>query len=97
MLVGEAGRRLQGLLGKLGITKSYTIINAYLYSVYGSVKAKTAKNPELIAYRNLWIDAVIAGGKIEGVLALGMAADQAWQTWKQTPIGLGTNLAYCPY
>src|SRR5688500_3546130 len=44
VLVGEAGRRLQGFLAKLGITKSYSIVNAYLYSVYGSVKAKTAKN-----------------------------------------------------
>src|SRR6476620_12118752 len=35
-LVGEAGRRIQGLLAKLGITRSYVFINTYLYSVYGS-------------------------------------------------------------
>jgi len=96
VLVGEAGRRLQGLLGKLGITKSYSIINTYLYSVYGSVKAKTSKNADLIAYRNRWIDAVLAGGNIEGVLALGTAADDAWQSWKQTPNGQATNLAFAP-
>jgi hypothetical protein len=96
VLVGEAGRRLQGFLAKLGITKSYSIVNAYLYSVFGSVKAKTAKNPALAAYRNRWIDALIAGGRVEGVLALGTAADQAWQIWKQTPTGQATNLAYAP-
>src|SRR5262249_60579276 len=37
ILVGEAGRRLQGFLAKLGITRSYVLINTFLYSVYGSV------------------------------------------------------------
>ena len=49
ILVGEAGRRVQGFLAKLGITRSYVFINTYLYSVYGSVKAKTRKEPN--AYR----------------------------------------------
>src|SRR5512147_792397 len=40
ILVGEAGRRLQGLLARLGITRSYVIVNTFLYSVYGSVTAK---------------------------------------------------------
>src|SRR5512147_2105399 len=48
ILVGEAGRRLQGFLTKLGITTSYVLINTYLYSVYGSVKAKTRRDPRLI-------------------------------------------------
>jgi len=41
ILVGEAGRRLQGLLAKLGITRSYVCINTWLYSVYGEVKSVT--------------------------------------------------------
>ena len=35
ILVGEAGTRLQGFLAKLGIDKSYTLVNTFLYSVYG--------------------------------------------------------------
>jgi uracil-DNA glycosylase len=96
VLVGEAGRRLQGLLAKLGIIESYSIVNAYLYSVYGNVKAKTARDPRLVAYRNRWIDALVAGNRLEGVLALGQAADQAWQMWKQTPSGQAANIAYAP-
>ena len=49
ILVGEAGRRLRGFLAKLGITKSYMLINTYLY---GSVKATTRRDPRLIEYRN---------------------------------------------
>jgi hypothetical protein len=94
VLVGEAGRRLQGLLGKLGITKSYVIMNTFLYSVYGSVKAKTRRDPNLVAYRNRWLDAFLGAGKIEGVFALGMLADEAWQMWKQTPAGTASTVAY---
>ncbi len=94
ILVGEAGSRAQGLLAKLGITHSYVFINTYLYSVYGGVKAKTRKNPDLIDYRNRWLNALLAGGKIEAVVALGQAADEAWRFWKATTEGQSTNVAY---
>ena len=95
VLVGEAGRRLQGLLGKLGITESYVIVNTFLYSVYGSVKAATAKDPKLIAYRNSWLDALLIGQKVEAVVALGTAADAAWKAWKLTPNGAAFRRCLC--
>ena len=55
------------------------LINTYLYSVYGSVKAKTRKDPDLIDYRNRWLKALLVGGKIDAVIALGQAADEAWR------------------
>jgi uracil-DNA glycosylase len=94
VLVGEAGRRLQGLLVKLGITKSYTIINTFLYSVYGSVKAGTARDARLVQYRNRWLDALLIGNKVEGVIALGTAAETAWLAWKQTVGGKAFNGAF---
>ncbi len=87
VLVGEAGKRTQGLLAKLGVTQSYVIINTFLYSVYGSINATAAKNAALIAYRNSWLDAVTKGKKIEAVIALGGAADSAWKTWTKTTTG----------
>jgi hypothetical protein len=96
VLVGEAGRRLQGFLAKLGITQSYAIVNTYLYSVYGSVKAKTQKDPALAAYRNRWLDSLLVGSKVEGVVALGTAANAAWQTWKATPKGATFTGAFAP-
>jgi hypothetical protein len=94
ILVGEAGRRVQGFLAKLGVTHSYVFINTYLYSVYGSVKAKTRRAPPLVAYRNRWLDALLLDRKIEGVLALGQVADEAWQAWRATPAATSVSPAY---
>ena len=96
ILVGEAGRRVQGLLAKLGITTSYVLINTFLYSVYGSVKAATRRSPPLVGYRNQWIDSLMNGGKVEAVLTLGTAAAEAWQFWKATPAGQASNVAFAP-
>ncbi|MEJ8825718.1 uracil-DNA glycosylase family protein [Variovorax humicola] len=94
ILVGEAGRRVQGLLAKLGFTTSYAFINTYLYSVYGSVKAATRRNPALVDYRNRWLQALLGEQKIEVVIALGQAADGAWTAWKATPQGQASSPAY---
>jgi len=94
ILVGEAGRRLQGLLAKLGVTQSYVLVNTFLYSVYGSVKAATRRDPRLIGYRNRWLDALLVGTGVEAVISLGTAADEAWQFWKSTPAGLASTVLH---
>lgn len=94
ILVGEAGRRVQGFLAKLGITRSYVFINTYLYSVYGSVKAKVRKNAQLIDYRNRWIEALMSTGRIEAVVAIGTAADEAWKFWLASSAAGSTTVAY---
>ena len=94
ILVGEAGRRLQGFLAKLGIATSYVCINTYLYSVFGSVKAATARSPALVDYRQRWLTALLVGQKIECVVALGQAASSAWASWKATPDGQGVELPF---
>lgn len=45
ILVGEAGRRIQGFLAKLGITRHYAMVSTFLYSVCGSVGTATGMNP----------------------------------------------------
>ena len=35
ILVGDAGQRVQGFLSKLGITRSYVMVNSVLYSIFG--------------------------------------------------------------
>src|SRR5215813_189762 len=93
ILVGEAGRRLQGFLAKLGITRSYVLINAFLYSVYGSVPVAARKHPGLIAYRHRWLDALFIGQQIEAVVTLGALAAEAWELWKATPKGQDTSVS----
>jgi hypothetical protein len=94
ILVGEAGRRLQGFLAKLGITRSYVLVNTFLYSVYGSVKARARRDPRLVAYRNRWLDALLLGTGVEAVLSLGAAADEAWRLWKATPAGQESSVSH---
>jgi uracil-DNA glycosylase len=95
ILVGEAGQRIQGFLAKLGIDRSYVMINTYLYSVYGQSGGNRHKDdPQIAAYRNRWIDAILTKSNIEAVVAMGTLADNAWQIWKKTPKGQTTNLTY---
>jgi hypothetical protein len=93
ILVGEAGRRVQGFLEKLGITRSYVMINALLYSVYGANGAKYVDDPFVAGYRNKWIDGFMASGNVQAVVTFGQMARKAWEVWKQTPAGSAWNVA----
>jgi hypothetical protein len=95
ILVGEAGQRLQGLLAKMGITRSYVLINTFLYSVYGqSGGTKHIDDPGIGDYRNSWINAIVTKNDIQAIIALGQLADQAYRSWKATPEGTGNQAAY---
>jgi uracil DNA glycosylase superfamily protein len=80
ILVGEAGHRLQGFLFKLGIDRSYVMVNTFLYSVYGPA-SKNAEATRIATYRGKWLDAIFDHEPIEAVVALGTLADKAWQKW----------------
>lgn len=95
ILVGVAGQRTQGFLAKLGIDQSYVMVNTFLYSVYGQAGGnKHAADPGIIQYRNQWLQALVSGGNIEAVVALGTLADKAWASWKSTPQGQATSVVY---
>jgi hypothetical protein len=95
ILVGEAGHRAQGLMAKLGFTRSYLLVNTFLYSVYGqSGGAKHKDDAGIVDYRNSWLRSIFGGNQIEAVISLGSLADDAWQKWKQTPVGATYSPAY---
>jgi hypothetical protein len=79
ILVGEAGQRLQGFLARLGIDRSYVLVNTYLYSVYGSATAVNAAG--IKTYRERWLDAIVAKNHIEAVVTLGGLAEKAYDAW----------------
>lgn len=86
ILVGTAGRRFQGFLGKLGIDTSYVMVNTYLYSVFGQHGGNAhATDEKIAAYRQSWLDALVGDNDIQAVIALGGLADTAFQTWRNTP------------
>jgi|SRR5579871_38386 len=101
ILVGEAGRRAQGFLAKLGITKSYVFINALLYSVYGDAGAKYVAKTKVAGYRNQWIDGLLGSGKIQAVITFGGIAKSAWQTYVKTkgssPVSRVVSLTHPTY
>jgi uracil DNA glycosylase superfamily protein len=95
ILVGEAGQRIQGFLAKLGIERSYVMVNTFLYSVYGQGGGERHKNdPAISAYRHRWLDRLLIGQQVEAIVALGRLADAAWQTWKAGPAGNNVEVAY---
>lgn len=95
ILIGVAGHRFQGFLAKLGITTSYAMVNTYLYSVYGQAAGNDhAHDPAIAAYRNQWLDAIVANSPIEAVIALGSLADTAFRLWHATPSGKAYEGAY---
>jgi hypothetical protein len=95
ILVGEAGHRLQGLLAKLGVDRSYLMVNTFLYSVYGQHSGEQhASDPKIADYRNRWLDAIVQHNPLEAVIALGHLADEAWNKWKRHAAAGAGALAY---
>lgn len=92
ILVGTAGKRAQGFLRRLGITRSYVFINTFLYSVYGQGGGvRHIANPAITAYRNRWIAAILDNSPIEAVVAFGGLANTAWQDWLASPAAAETD------
>jgi uracil-DNA glycosylase len=83
VLVGTAGQRVQGLFSKLGITKSYFMINSTVYSIYGQfddemiefMNIETVKN-----WRNTLLD-MLATANLEAIVTFGRAAKYVLDSW----------------
>lgn len=95
ILVGEAGHRLQGFLFKLGLDRSYVMVNTFLYCLFGQGGAAGKANVTgIVNYRHKWLDAIFDHEPIEAVVSLGQLADQAWDKWAATPTGSAVSPAY---
>jgi hypothetical protein len=84
ILVGTAGQRVQGYLAKLGITTSYVMINASLYSIYGQFDAQLRgflDQPPLLQWRNQLLDTLAATSNLEAIIAFGKAAEHMVKAW----------------
>jgi uracil-DNA glycosylase len=84
ILVGSSGQRVQGFLRKLGLTRSYTMLNAFLFSVFGqfdtALRAISLESP-VRDFRNAWLDRLIKHNRIEAIVAVGNAARHALEQW----------------
>ena len=94
ILMGVAGHRVQGFLAKLGIDRSYVMINTFLYSVYDQNRAAPhVRDPAVAGYRNRWLSALLASGSLEAVVAFGSLADTAWRAFAESD-GAAAALPY---
>ncbi len=93
ILVGVAGQRTQGLLTRLGLTRSYVMVNTFAYSVYGQWAGEHHwDDSAIVNYRHAWLNTLAARNQFEAVITLGSLADNAYSTWsatQSTPNALG--------
>jgi hypothetical protein len=82
--VGRSGQRLQGLLRKIGIPRSYIIVNTFIYSIYGQFDTgmrRISLDPLVLDYRNEMLDKIVKDNDIEAVITIGAAARHAFEHW----------------
>ena len=84
VFVGNSGQRIQGLLSKMGITRSYIFVNTFLYSVYGQFDTELRNislEEPILSYRHAFFDKLIEENQIEAIFAMGKGAQHALEHW----------------
>lgn len=87
VFVGRSGQRVQGFLKKLGITRSYVMLNAFLYSVFGQFDSELRNislEPTILDYRNAFLDRLLEENPIQAVVSFGNGAHHAVEHWPGT-------------
>jgi len=82
-LVGDAGQKVQGFLAKIGLTRSYLCLNAFVYALYPSHSSYAwgmLKDPEFLAWRNELYD-LARGPDVVAVVGFGQIAQRAVDLW----------------
>jgi len=82
--VGSSGQKVQRLLNKVGISKSYVMLNTFLYGIRGQMDATmnaVAVEPTILQYRNSLFDKVKASNTLQAIISFGNGADLAIQHW----------------
>ncbi|MEM7537049.1 MAG: uracil-DNA glycosylase family protein [Chloroflexota bacterium] len=84
VFVGRSGQRIQRVLQKLGITRSYIMLNTFLFSVFGQFNTELrniADEPTIAGYRHTFLDRIVNENPIEAVIAFGRGAQHACKQW----------------
>jgi hypothetical protein len=84
-LIGDSGQKTQGFLAKLGLTRSYVLVNAFAVAMVPSKKTKGLQvlntNVAIRNARHGLYNALLAGGALEAVIAFGDVAHTAYDLW----------------
>jgi uracil-DNA glycosylase len=82
--VGLSGQRLQGFLHRLGVRRSYVMVNTFLYGVYGQFDAQLrdiSLEPRVLGFRNTVLDRLGRDNPLEAVITIGAGARHAVEQW----------------
>lgn len=87
-LVGDAGQRVQGFLAKIGLTRSYVCLNAFVYALHPSSFWKgreILRDPEHLRWRNELFDKVKGPDptNLQAIVAFGVQAQDAVELWER--------------
>ncbi len=84
VFVGRSGQRLQGFLRKLGLDRSYIILNTYLFSVFGQFDTELkgiADESEVLSFRNAFLDRLKKDNPVQAVIGVGRGGQHGVETW----------------
>jgi 5-methylthioadenosine/S-adenosylhomocysteine deaminase len=86
-LVGDAGQRVQGFLAKLGLTRSYVCLNAFIYALHPSSfweGREILSDPDHLGWRNELFDKVKGPDptNLQAIVAFGAQAQDAVGLWE---------------
>jgi hypothetical protein len=84
-LVGDSGQKTQGFLAKLGLTRSYVLVNAFAVALHPGKQTMgqqlLGSNAALKAWRHGFFDHLLAGGQLQAIVAFGDNAHDAYDLW----------------
>src|SRR5215217_6021153 len=83
-LVGDAGQRVQGLLTKVGLTRSCVCLNAFVYALHPSSFSEgrqILRDPQQLSWCNELFDKV-KGPNLQAIIAFGVQAQDAVVLWE---------------
>jgi len=84
VFVGTSGQRVQRLLRKVGLSRSYIMLNTFLFSVHGQFDNQLrgiSSEQEILGYRNAFLDRLVAENPIQAVVSFGAGARHAVENW----------------
>jgi len=92
-LVGDAGQRVQGFLTKLGLTRSYVLVNAHPYALHQEFfdqGKRLLDDSPFLEWRNELLD-LIVGPSLQAIVAFGAQAQRAVQLRENPPAGISVE------
>jgi hypothetical protein len=84
-LIGDSGQKTQGFLAKLGLARSYVLVNGFAVALRPSQKSKglavLKNNAAVRAARHALYEGLLAGGQLQAIVAFGGVAHAAYDLW----------------